>query len=65
MKNKQIIKDDKKNPVRDYRSVEMNKSLHCSTPFGVVCGVWTFVFYQHLNPNGFIPSFTGNLSIKN
>jgi hypothetical protein len=32
---------------------------HCSTPFGVVGDMWTFVFYKHLNPNGFIPYFIG------
>jgi hypothetical protein len=49
--------DDKKNPVRDYMLVKMDKSPHCSTPYGVGYDAWTFVFYKHLNPNGFIPSF--------
>jgi hypothetical protein len=42
MKNKQIIKDDKKNPVRDCMLVEMYKSSDCSTPYGVGGDVWTF-----------------------
>jgi hypothetical protein len=49
MNNKQIITDDKKNPVRDCMLVEMEKYPHCSTPNGVVYGV-DFLFYKHLNP---------------
>jgi hypothetical protein len=61
MENKQVIKDDQKNPDRDCMLVEMYKFPHCSTPYGVGGDVWTFVFYQHLNPNGFIPSVIGYL----
>jgi hypothetical protein len=55
MANKYIIKDDKKNPVRDCMLVEMYELSHCSTPYGVGFAVG-HSFYQHLNPNGFIPS---------
>jgi hypothetical protein len=50
MKNKQIIKDDQKNPVRDYRFIEMYK-FYCSTPCGVGGDMRTFVFYKQLNPS--------------
>jgi hypothetical protein len=54
MKNKQIITDDKKNPDRDCMLAEMCKYPNCSIPYGVGGDVCTFVFYKHLNPNGFV-----------
>jgi hypothetical protein len=52
-----MITDDKKNPDRDCMLVEMCKFPNCSTPYVVAGDVRTFIFYKHLNPNGFLPSF--------
>jgi hypothetical protein len=55
MKNKQNIIDDKKNPVMDCMLVEKCTNPLIVRPRTGSDVVWTFVFYQHLNPNGFVP----------
>jgi hypothetical protein len=47
MKNKQIITDDKKNPVRDCMLAEKYKYSHCSTLYEVGDGV-DIRFYQQI-----------------